>query len=157
MDTVSDIAVGKRHWAFGPLDLGALEKMRSKHHGGCLACNNPMFRLEFDCDRDEGLVARFLPQEEFCSYRGVIHGGVVALLLDEAMTCCLMAHGAVAVTGDLKLRSAAPVMAGELVEIHSRVARALTPLYHVESRMFQAGATKATATGRFLQQEEGEQ
>jgi len=149
--------VGRSRRQLGPPRLETLEKLRSRHHGGCLACNHPMFRLEFDCDRDEGLVARFLAQEELCSYRGVIHGGVVALLFDEAMTCCLMAHGAVAVTGDLKLRYVAPVKSGELIEIRSRVARTLTPLYHVESRMCQAGATKATATGRFLQQEEGEQ
>lgn len=140
----------------GPMSLETLEALRAVHHSTCLACTDPRFRLEFDRDPGGLLVARFLPDRELCSYRGVIHGGVIGLLIDEAMTCCLMAHGVVGVTGDLNLRYSAPVEAGEPIEILSRVTMTYAPLYHVESRLLQSGAGKTKARGRFVRRE-GEQ
>jgi acyl-coenzyme A thioesterase PaaI-like protein len=99
------------------------------------------------------LLARFHPGRDLCSYHGVIHGGVVALLIDESMTCCLMAHGVVAVTGDLNLRYAKPVGGGEPIEIRTRVSLSYAPLYHVESKLFQGGEVKIKARGRFVRRE----
>ena len=137
----------------GPMCLETLESLRGVHHSTCLACTDPRFRLEFDRDPGGVLVARFLPVRELCSYQGVIHGGVIGLLIDEAMTCCLMSHGVVGMTGDLNLRYSAPVEAGQAIEIRSRVTMTYTPLYHVESRLLQSGAVKTRARGRFVRRE----
>ena len=92
-----------RRWLAPPSQL-VLEMMRQRVHAVCLACNDPMFRLRFEVDEEGVLGTRFVPTPAHCSYRGVVHGGVVALLMDEAMTCCLMAHGLEGVTGELTLR-----------------------------------------------------
>jgi uncharacterized protein (TIGR00369 family) len=138
------------------MSLETLDALRAEHHGGCLACSDPLFRLDFHRAPAGVLVARLRPERKLCSYRGVIHGGVVGLLIDEAMTCCLMAHGVVAMTGELSLRYAAPVRAGEPIEVRTRVVTTFSPLYHVEGTLWQGGEVKVTALGRFLQHERAE-
>ena len=137
-----------------PMNLETLERLRAIHHSSCLACTNPRFRLEFGCEEEGLLVARFQPERKLCSYRGVLHGGVIGLLFDEAMTCLLMAHGVVGMTGELILRYREPVKVDDLIEIRSRVTRPFAPLYHIESSLLQTGATKARARARFVQREE---
>ena len=105
------------------MNLETLEELREIHHFYCLACTNPRFRLDFECGEGDLLVARFRPERELCSYEGVLHGGVIGLLFDEAMTCLLMAHGVVGMTGELILRYREPVAVDEGVEIRSRVTR----------------------------------
>jgi len=136
------------------MNLETLARLREDHHSSCLACTNPRFRLEFECAEGELLVARFRPERELCSYEGVLHGGVIGLLFDEAMTCLLMAHGVVGMTGELILRYREPVDLDDPIEIRSRVTRPFAPLYHIESSLVQAGVTKAKARGRFVRREE---
>ena len=137
-----------------PMSLETLERLREAHHSTCLACTNPRFRLEFECEEGGLLVARFRPEKELCSYEGVLHGGVIGLLFDEAMTCLLMAHGVVGMTGELILRYREPVTVDDPIEIRSRVTRPFAPLYHIESSLLQTGATKAKAKARFVRREE---
>lgn len=139
-----------------PMNLDTLARLRELHHSGCLACTNPRFRLQFECEQEE-LVARFRPEPELCSYENVLHGGVIGLLFDEAMTCLLMAHGVVGMTGELILRYREPVAVDEPIEIRSRVTRPFAPLYHIESTLIQSGSTKAKARARFVRREEEDQ
>lgn len=154
MTVTAQIEPGNRRKLLGPPSLEKLSKLRRGHHSGCIACRHPMFRLEFARDRAGVLVARFRPTSDLCSYRGVIHGGVVSLLIDEAMTCCLMAHGVVGMTGELKLRYLHPVSVTEPIEIWSRVATTYSRLYHLESDLKQGGVTKVRGEGRFLRRAE---
>lgn len=153
MSTATRKSVPSRRTQLDPPDLDRLRALRSDHHARCLACTHPHFRLDFGLDGDGGLAADLEPGANLCSYEGVMHGGVVALLADEAMTCCLMAHGVVAVTGDLEVRYLVPVAAGEPVRVRSRVVRACRPLFHIEATLSQAGVTKVRAKGRFLPRE----
>jgi len=141
---------GKRSLA--PLSLELLEELRCRFHAGCLACRDPMYRLEFACEPEGALVARFRPAAEHCSYQGVVHGGVVGLLIDEAMTCCLMAHGVVGVTGELRLRYLESVEVGE-IELRTRVIKSFAPLYHLECNVLQEGKVRVRGRGRFMQQD----
>lgn len=145
------IGVGRRYLA--PLSLPVLEEMRRRVHADCLACNDPQYRLEFGIGGGGDLVARFQPTGGHCSYSGVVHGGVVALLIDEAMTCCLMAHGVEGVTGELRLRYLETLELGE-IELRTRVTKTFAPLYHLESELIQGGVTRVRGHGRFLQRTE---
>lgn len=48
--------------------------------------------------------AHFTPAPEHQGYPGLMHGGLVATLLDEAMAHAVMATAGPAVTGDLRVR-----------------------------------------------------
>jgi acyl-coenzyme A thioesterase PaaI-like protein len=152
MRTAGRVASGDDRRYLTPPSLLVLEVMRQRVHADCLACNDPMFRLRFSLE-GEDLVTRFLPTRGHCSYRGVVHGGVVALLVDEAMTCCLMAHGLEGVTGELTLRYLQAVEVEE-IELRTRVTKAFAPLFHLESDLRQGGVTRVRGRGRFLQRTE---
>jgi len=74
-----------------PLDGTSLcaagHKARQPNSRGCFICGlrNPIgLRMVFYEDREEGLVwARLTISDDYCSYPGVVHGGIVATVLDE--------------------------------------------------------------------------
>ena len=60
------------------------------HTNDCLVCGrlNP-HGLKLDCfvESESGVVkALFVPQQHHCGFAGVVHGGLLATVLDEAMT-----------------------------------------------------------------------
>lgn len=133
-----------------PATMQVLADLRQRIHGGCMACGDPRFRLEFDCDPGGVLVGRFTPTAEDCSYPGVVHGGLGALLADQAMTCCLLGHGVEGVTGELNLRYLKALEISE-IELRTRVTKVFAPLYHLECELLQKGALRVVGKGRFLQ------
>ena len=55
--------------------------------GKCFACgaDNPIgLKLQFECEGDD-YVTRFLTAEEHSGWAGLVHGGLLATLLDEVM------------------------------------------------------------------------
>jgi acyl-coenzyme A thioesterase PaaI-like protein len=79
----------------------------------------------FVCDRDnsQGLGIRFYtdgqaaygeytPPQVYQGYDGVVHGGILATLLDEVMAKGLAVHGIDGVTGKLEIRFRKPVPTG---------------------------------------------
>lgn len=91
----------------------------------CFACGqrNPhglhlVFRLE-----DESIVADFQPREEHQGFPGVIHGGVVAAVLDEALerTALLGESQEWTMTGRLEVRYRRYVPYGPLLRVRARL------------------------------------
>ena len=90
----------------------------------CFACGqrNPfglhmIFRRE-----DETVVSDFRPQEEHQGFPGIIHGGIVAAVLDEALnrTTMLAEHPAWSMTGRLEIRYRRYVPYGPLLRARAR-------------------------------------
>ena len=76
-------------------------------HSRCLLCGNlnpRSLNLSFQAAEDGGVRTRFKADTELQGYDDILHGGVIASLLDAAMTHCLFHHGVQAVTGDLHVR-----------------------------------------------------
>ncbi len=83
-----------------------------------------------------------------------MHGGMIASLLDGAMTNCLFAHGYVAMTGELKVRYREPVIIGEEMLIRARIASSASRLYLLEAELKQGGCVKAAASAKFVERNE---
>jgi acyl-coenzyme A thioesterase PaaI-like protein len=81
--------------------------------GMCFGCgkNNPIgLKLEFDVDEENLTVeGRFTALKEHAGYTGIMHGGLVATLLDEAMVKLVWDLGISAVTASLEVRLIKPV------------------------------------------------
>lgn len=91
----------------------------------------------FDCDPMwEGLEGR-------------VHGGVLAALLDGAMSNCLLALGVVAVTADFQVRYLAPVLVGQGARVEARRLEQRGPLHDMEALLYQGRTLKARAKARF--------
>jgi uncharacterized protein (TIGR00369 family) len=93
--------------------------------GMCFGCgkNNPIgLRLEFDLDEENlSVEGRFTPKTEHAGYTGIMHGGLVATLLDEAMVKLIWDVGISAVTASLEVRMVKPVPVCREVVIKGRV------------------------------------
>lgn len=97
--------------------------MEVEFDGRCFGCG-PL--------NDEGLQLRFLPQDDvsvtefvvppqYQSWKGVVHGGMVALILDEAVGWAAWHQGHPGVTGKLEVRYRQPLRIGETIRVTGRV------------------------------------
>ncbi len=74
----------------------AMATLQSRLHSQCILCgaDHPQgLRLAFNTDANGRVKAEFPCDRMYQGYDGYLHGGVIAALLDSAMTNCLFAHG----------------------------------------------------------------
>jgi acyl-coenzyme A thioesterase PaaI-like protein len=123
----------------------------------CFVCGqrNP-FGLKLVFEQKEGsIIADFQPREEHQGFPGVIHGGIVAAVLDEALgrTSLLGAHPEWTVTGKLEIKYRRYVPYGPLLRVRAtlesdrkraQIARGVLMLAEDESMIL------AEASGMFL-------
>jgi len=124
-------------------------------HPHCLLCGdrNPWsLRLRFSADGDGEVSSSFRGRLALQGYDGVLHGGVIASLLDSAMTNCLFRKGIRAVTGELKIRYRHPVPCHAELELRARVVRDNDPLFLLESELLMAERIMAKASAKFMKQ-----
>ena len=62
---------------------------------------------------DEQATCVFVPDKRYQGYAGIVHGGIVTLVLDEAMVHLLWRLGRLAVTAQLSVRFRKPALVGE--------------------------------------------
>ncbi len=130
-----------------------LETTRTQAHGRCAVCghvNGDTPRLRFAVAADGSVQATFQPDHAYEGYAGILHGGVIATLLDAAMTNCLFAHGRCGLTAELNVRFRHPVRTGRRTIIRAWVERDAAPLFVLRAEASQDGQRRATATGKFL-------
>jgi uncharacterized protein (TIGR00369 family) len=100
---------------------------------GCGELNADGLQLKFAPDADGVVRVRFTVPARYQSWAGVVHGGVVALLLDEAVGWAAWHAGQPGVTGRLEVRYRQPLKVGEEVEICGRVDRSRRSLAYVSA------------------------
>ena len=126
--------------------------MEVTYDGACFGCG----------ERNErGLKMRFLDQggESVCEYRvppeyqswqGMVHGGLIALMLDEAVGWAGWHAGHPGLTGKLEVRYRMPLKVGEEVRVVGRVERIRRSLVyaasHIERLSDGTRIAEATAT-----------
>jgi len=107
--------------------------------------------LEFDVNGDGSVTASFLGNAALEGYQGLLHGGMIASLLDGAMTNCLFAHGLVAVTAELKVRYSNPVKTGCEMAVRAWIEEPHPPLYLMRAELKQEHCVKAIASAKFIE------
>jgi len=119
----------------------------------CIACGdeNPCgLHLHFSTGQ-EMTSAAWTPAEPWQGFRGVIHGGIVATVLDEAMSKAVVAHGWEALTVELKVRLRAKVVPGEKLRVSGKVVSRQGRQILTEAALLDSlGAERAHAWGKFL-------
>ncbi len=83
-------------------------------------------------------------------YPRIMHGGIVSLLLDAAMTHCLFDHGAAGVTARMEIKFRHPVSVDLPVRIRARLLRSSPPTHQLWAEIRQGDQIKATAAGLFV-------
>ena len=129
------------------------KSIRTGAHPFCIVCgqSNPFgFGVKFNCEADGSVSATFLGHPALEGFEGILHGGVIASLLDGAMTNCLFAHDCVAMTGELNVRYREPVVIGEEMHVRAWIERSSPPLHLLAAELKQDGRVKAAATAKFM-------
>jgi uncharacterized protein (TIGR00369 family) len=132
-----------------------LEQVRGHAHPNCAICspsNERGLHLEFSADGDGRVQARFECEAAFEGYASMLHGGVLASLMDGAMTNCMFAHGATALTAELNVRYRHPVLIGTPATVRAWIDRSSPPLHVLKAEIVQGAQVKATACGKFMEQ-----
>ncbi len=118
----------------------------------CFVCgqdNLGGLRLEFSLDREnKSLSADFTPARTWQGYKGIVHGGIISTVLDEAMTKLAYSLGMNAVTGKLTVRFKRPLMVGERVRVTGRILKE-------SGRTVEAGAVVVKDDGTVVAEAEG--
>jgi uncharacterized protein (TIGR00369 family) len=132
-----------------------LEAIRAAEHRECFLCGiaNPLgLGLAFEVQENGSVLARFPCLDTLASYRETLHGGVVAAVLDAAMTNALFAAGVVAVTAELTVRFVAPAVNGRDAVVRAWIDRTTSHrLYYVRSELEQDRQVVARASARFIE------
>src|SRR5207245_1897834 len=105
MARLSALGVDFQHWCFacGQLNPGGL-------------------RLDFEVSRDRA-EARYTALQRHQGYDGLLHGGVVTALLDEAMGWAIFHQGIWGVTAKINVSFRQPVPIGEDLRVVGEIAR----------------------------------
>jgi acyl-coenzyme A thioesterase PaaI-like protein len=134
----------------------ALVRFRSTQaeaHPNCFVCSasNPTgLSLRYSPQADGSVSAKFPGHSALEGYPGLLHGGVIATLLDGAMTNCLFALGHRALTVELKVCYHAGVAAAEETLLRAWLEDDSHGLFQLCAELRQGGTAKASATGKFM-------
>ena len=99
--------------------------MEVTYDGTCFGCGerNPNgLRMRFEPDGEESACELSVP-ERYQSWLGIVHGGMVALMLDEAVGWAAWHAGRPSVTGKLEVRLRQPLKVGERIRVAGRIER----------------------------------
>ena len=124
-------------------------------HANCVVCgqNNPRgLGIRFNLAADGSVWGNLRCSDDLMGYPGRLHGGMVATLLDGAMTHCLFAHGHVGVTARLNVRYHHPILTREEITVRGWIEEINITIFATESSLEQGGRVCATATARFMSQ-----
>lgn len=126
--------------------------MRQRHHRGCVVCgeNADGLELDFRLVDDGSVMATLECDGRLQGYPDRLHGGVLCMLLDGAMTNCLFAHGLAGVTAELKVRFREAAVLGKPAIVRARIAQRLAPLFRLSAEVLQDDTIVATSEGTFV-------
>lgn len=142
-----------------PLDRARINLVnhQTEAHPFCFVCSgsNPMgLALRYEPEPDGSVSARFLGHGALEGYSGLLHGGVIAAMLDGAMTNCLFAHGIRGLTAELNVRYHERVAASEEVLLRAWLEVNAHGLFRLRAELTQGGQVKVSATGKFMKRHE---
>lgn len=119
----------------------------------CFCCgkqNEHGLKLEFETSGAETTTSLSFPRR-FQGYRNIVHGGLIATVLDEAMVTLVNDMGYLAVTAELRVRFLHPLEVETPVDISARLVARRRNLFRLEATAkLRDGTDIARAESAFL-------
>jgi acyl-coenzyme A thioesterase PaaI-like protein len=126
------------------------------HTAGCLVCgreNLHGLHLSLFVDPDTGIVTtRAIPTHFHIGFEGVVHGGWIATVVDEAMVwSAIWASRRSCLAGEFTVRFKRKLEVGQPVTVKAKVNSLRSRMIEVESEVCTAaGETAVIATGKYI-------
>lgn len=117
----------------------------------CFCCgpNNPIgLKLKFEDFPDGRTLTVWRPRKEHEGFKGIVHGGLVATVLDEVMIRMLYHRGIAAVTGTLETKLVKPLRAGREYRFEARMVRDRGRALLTAAEAFDAESGERVAWGK---------
>jgi acyl-coenzyme A thioesterase PaaI-like protein len=136
----------------GDYDM-TLARLRETHHSKCLFNRQPSIipGLQFSFDKSGVLTGEFVCNGFHQGYDGMVHGGVIASIIDASMAQCLMGHGIVGYTVNLSVKYRKPIIIRKpaaiktfVSDLHARL------LYTMKCEIVQDNKIAVKASGHFF-------
>lgn len=128
-------------------------ELEDDHH--CFACgmeNLEGLRIHWKVD-GETMSAQFTPPKKYQGWKGIVHGGILATLLDEAMTRLAGILYGSAVTAEMTVRYVKPAHIGEPLFIRGEIVDGSRKIIEMKASIHaggESGKLVAHATGRAI-------
>jgi uncharacterized protein (TIGR00369 family) len=122
-------------------------------HDECLVCGyrNPWsWGMRYEPGEGDTVYGHFHGNPRLQGYQGILHGGVLAALLDSAMAHCLFHRGVQGVTGDLHVRFVQPVSCDATLDVRAHIVSATPPLYYLKAELLDEDRVMAWAEATFM-------
>lgn len=120
----------------------------------CFVCgpDNPRgMHLVFLASTAGEMTADWVPEPEMEGYQGIVHGGVVSTVLDEAMAKVVDATGVEALTAELRVRFRRQISSGSRVRVRGWIESQRKRVINTEAVLIDAdGSELAHAWAVFL-------
>jgi uncharacterized protein (TIGR00369 family) len=125
------------------------------HTAGCLVCgrDNPHgLHLSSFVDPESGVISTtFTPAEHHIGFESVIHGGVLATVVDELMVwSAIWASKRACVAAEMSLRFIRKAGVGRPLRATARVTRHRSRLIEATAEMYDGAKLICTATGKYV-------
>lgn len=119
---------------------------------GCGPANPGGLHLEFHVAADLTVACAAQVSHDFEGHPGYLHGGIIATLLDEAMSKSVRARGVSAMTRHMEVDYLRPVPSGSALRLEGRVTRNEGRKHWSEAKILNAhGAVLAQSHGLFIE------
>jgi len=132
-----------------------LTPMAHKAQNRCFGCgpaNAGGLHLEFLLAEDGRVVCLPAIPDSFEGPAGYLHGGIIATLLDEAMSKSVRARGLTAMTRQMEISYLRPVPSGAPLRVEGRLIRSEGRKHWSEARIIDArGHALAEGKGLFIE------
>ena len=124
----------------------------NNHCFGCGTSNTCGLRLEFYLAPDGSVVSLPVVSTAFDGHPGYLHGGIIATLLDEAMSKAVRTTGRLSMTRKMEVEYMRPVPSGVPLRIEGRILRTQERKTWAEARILDADKkVLAHASGLFIE------
>jgi acyl-coenzyme A thioesterase PaaI-like protein len=128
--------------------------LQARSQSACFVCgqDNPCgLRIRYQRQDSGEMTATWTPSQAWEGFRGIVHGGVVSTVLDEAMSKAVAATGCEALTGELRVRFRRHVTSGDAFLIRGWIVKRNRRLIETEAALTGPDGTEhAHAWARFL-------
>lgn len=129
-----------------------MKELKDNHR--CYVCgkDNPSgLQVQFAIDHaDRTITGRFTPRPEHEGWEGIVHGGIIAALLDEAMVKLAAHLGEPAVSAEITVKFKTPVASGEELVVTGRIVKEAHRLIDAEATVEKGSIVVAEAKGKLL-------
>ena len=120
----------------------------------CYVCGmkNPVgLAVQFQINaQDRSIRAKFIPKDAHQGYQGIVHGGILSALLDEAMVKLAYGLGIPAVTAEITVKFKSPSAPGEELDVTARLIHETHGLVKAEAKIERGPVLVAEAAAKLL-------